>query len=321
MKQGTLLISLDFELLWGVRDHSSIAAYGANILGVRKAIPEMLKTFNAYHIHATWATVGFVFFQNKSELLAACPNIKPEYESGNLSPYLDMDCVGQDEDSDPYHFGRSLIDLIRGYSGQEIGTHTFSHYYCCEPGQTPDVFQKDLEAAQQAANSLGLNLVSLVFPRNQSEAAYLDACGKAGVRCYRGNEASWLYVKGTRQGESQWKRAGRLLDAYINLSGHNTYTPDCERQPIDLPSSRFLRPYSAKLAFLDGFRKRRITSGIKHAAETGETYHLWWHPHNFGINLEKNLSFLREILDCFSEMRDRHGMQSRNMSEAITHAC
>ena len=38
MQYGALVISLDFELLWGVRDKRTIADYGPNILGVRKAV-------------------------------------------------------------------------------------------------------------------------------------------------------------------------------------------------------------------------------------------------------------------------------------------
>jgi hypothetical protein len=58
------LISLDFELMWGVRDHRSIATYGKNILGVREAIPAMLAMFTKYRVKATWATVGMLLFDN-----------------------------------------------------------------------------------------------------------------------------------------------------------------------------------------------------------------------------------------------------------------
>jgi hypothetical protein len=34
VQYGALVISLDFELLWGVRDKRTIADYGPNILGV-----------------------------------------------------------------------------------------------------------------------------------------------------------------------------------------------------------------------------------------------------------------------------------------------
>ena len=63
---GTLIVSLDFELHWGVRDVKTVAQYRENLLGVRRAIPALLATFADYGIHATWATVGFLFFRKSS---------------------------------------------------------------------------------------------------------------------------------------------------------------------------------------------------------------------------------------------------------------
>jgi len=50
---GSFLISLDFELFWGMRDKTSIRSYGPNILGVRAAIPAMLELFRRYQVRAT----------------------------------------------------------------------------------------------------------------------------------------------------------------------------------------------------------------------------------------------------------------------------
>ena len=90
----------------------------------------LLATFAEYGIHATWATVGFLFFRTRTELLASLPDLRPDYDDLRLSPYPDMKVLGTDEGDDPFHFGRSLIDQIRSYPGQEIATDTFSHYYC-----------------------------------------------------------------------------------------------------------------------------------------------------------------------------------------------
>ena len=68
MEFGALVISLDFELYWGVRDKRSLAQYGRNILGGRKAIPRMLDLFAERDVGATWATVGFVFCGSKDEV-------------------------------------------------------------------------------------------------------------------------------------------------------------------------------------------------------------------------------------------------------------
>ena len=40
------------------------------------------------------------------------------------------------------------------------------------------------------------------------------------------------------------------------------------------------------------------------AARTSTTFHLWWHPHNFGARTEKNLDVLRVILRTFQELNE-----------------
>jgi len=68
---------------------------------------------------------------------------------------------------------------------------------------------------------------------------------------------------------------------------------------------------------LQVFQERRIKNDLTYAAQHGLAYHLWWHPHNFGANLEKNLDMLRRILDHFLSLRGQHEMQSKNMAECI----
>src|SRR4051794_3707314 len=77
-QQGVFCVSLDFELYWGVRDKLSLVEYRDNLLGVRNAIPRMLALFQEYEIHATWATVGLLFFETKQQLLRALPEIRPD---------------------------------------------------------------------------------------------------------------------------------------------------------------------------------------------------------------------------------------------------
>lgn len=58
---------------------------------------------------------------------------------------------------------------------------------------------------------------------------------------------------------------------------------------------------------------------LTYAARQGLVYHLWWHPHNFGKHLEENMGMLRRILDRFHGLRERYGMQSKNMAETTLH--
>ncbi|TDL76470.1 polysaccharide deacetylase family protein [Peribacillus frigoritolerans] len=321
-EKGKLVISLDFELYWGVRDKKSLLSYKENLLGVRTAIPAILELFDKYEIHATWSTVGFLFFNSRDELIENCPEQKPEYLNSHLSPYKHIYNIGLNEEEDPYHFAPSLIQKIISYPYQRIGTHTFSHYYSLEQGQQFNSFKEDIIAAIKVGEKYGLKIESLVFPRNQCEENYLSACKELGITSYRGNERSWLYKATDEKGQHGLKRIARLADAYINTSGHNCYSIKEIKNsnlPLNIPSSRFLRPYSKTLKYLEPLRLKRIISDLDYAAKKKLVYHLWWHPHNFGINLNENLSFLESILKHFSFLRQNFDMESLNMEEFSKH--
>ncbi len=313
---GKFVISLDFELFWGVRDKRTIENYGTNILGVQLAIPAMLSLFDKYGVKGTFSTVGFLFAKNKEELLASCPEMKPQYKEANLSPYNSFDTVGHNEQDDSYHFGYSLLQQVIEKNHHEIGTHTFCHYYCLEPGQTPEAFRQDLLAAKKIAAARGIIVRSLVFPRNQFNEEYLSVCREVGIDSYRGNPASWLYAGRNKNDESLLRRAFRFADTYLNLTGHHCHTKEYVMSSllVNIAASRFLRPFSPKLAILDGLRLRRIKRAMLHAAKHKKLFHLWWHPHNFGVNLQQNINFLEKILQYYQQLQREYQFSSITMS-------
>ena len=311
---GNFVISLDFELLWGMRDVATRASYGANILGVRKAIPAMLDLFHRHAIRATWAIVGLLLCESKDELLATLPALRPTYDNPALSSYAYLDEVGADERADPYYFGASLARLITACPGQEIGTHTFSHYYCLESGQTLNQFKADLQCATNQLGNWGIACRSIVFPRGQYAEPYLLACREAGITHFRGRERIFLFGPQTRV--TTLLRLCRLADAYIDISGAQAPPPArAAGGLVNVASSRFLRPSHPGLGHLEELRMRRITRAMRRAAETGGTFHLWWHPHNFGVNLDANMAFLSRIIECYRGLADNLGMQSKTMCE------
>ena len=109
--------------MWGVRETRTIESYGANILGARAAIPELLALFEAHEVRATWATVGLLLFDDKRSLLEALPDLGPTYENTRLDPYAALGEVGENEKSDPFHFGLSLARTIAECEGMELGRH------------------------------------------------------------------------------------------------------------------------------------------------------------------------------------------------------
>src|SRR6202166_5240119 len=109
---GAFVISLDFELHWGVRDHERPnGPYGPNLLGARKAIPRLLELFERYGISATWAIVGFLFARSREERRKFEPALRPRYHDQSLDAYAEP--IGNGEDENHLHFPRSLIAKIQ----------------------------------------------------------------------------------------------------------------------------------------------------------------------------------------------------------------
>jgi peptidoglycan/xylan/chitin deacetylase (PgdA/CDA1 family) len=316
IEKGIFTISLDFELYWGMRDKVTLDNYSENLSGAEISISEMLKSFVKYDIHATWATVGFLFFNNKKELENNLPTSQPSYNKEQFNPYKYI--KKSDTLEQKYHFAPNSVDCIVNTKNQEIATHTMSHYYCLENGQIKQEFYDDLKKAIEIiSNKTNNNTYSLVFPRNQWNDDYLAVLSELKILGYRGNEKSWIYKAVNQEDENKVRRAVRLLDAYFNISGHNTYTLKelSLEQPYNIPSSRFLRPYSKKLSFMEGIRLRRIKNSMTYAAKNNELFHLWWHPHNFGKDISSNISILNKILEHYKTLEHEYGMKSLNMKE------
>lgn len=319
---GYFVISLDFELMWGMFDKVTTDTYGKNILGGRQAISELLRVFEERGIHATWATVGMLMANNIEDLEQYVPSAteRPKYPDQKLSSYEHLlDLVKNTFDKD-YYFAPDLVNKINGTSGQELASHTFSHYYCLDGSENSDaIFAADCRSQIKIMKKFGVTPTSIVFPRNQNTEAALDICSKNGITCYRGTEEHFLYkARKEREQTNLFIRGLRLLDHYINISGHHTFALKKTDAIVNVPASRFLRPYSKKLKFLEAMRMQRIKNSMSHAARNNEVFHLWWHPHNFGVNRKENFKDLLELLDHYENLHQEFGMESRNMKELAT---
>lgn len=317
---ATFVISLDFELMWGVRDHRGQGDYGTEILGARQAVPGMLKLFRKYGIQATWATVGLLFARNRKQMLDYLPESLPAYTNISLSPYAAVRSeIGENETSDPYHYGRSLVEMIADTEGQELATHTYSHYYCLEPGQTLAAFRADLQAARAIATDMDISMASIVFPRNQMTPEHTGAAADLGFHLYRGNPEHFAYRSRNAAEQTPFVRAFRLTDSILPLSRVQSSSkpePAHAGKTVNLPASRFLRPLSNRFPTYSALHLRRVMSEMTATARAGQgqIYHLWWHPHNFGRSPEASLNRLEKLLQHFLVLQDRHGMQSRSMN-------
>jgi peptidoglycan/xylan/chitin deacetylase (PgdA/CDA1 family) len=298
------IISLDFELHWGVFDTLE-NEYDDNLNGAREAIEKMLVLFKKYNIHVTWAVVGLLFNENINDYNKYKPALLPGYLDKSLRS-LDQK-VGVDEKSDKLHYAHSVIALIKSYPNQEIASHSYSHYYCRSKGQTIEEFEEDIRSAKSVAkDKFHIDLKSFVFPKNEINDEYLDILKKHGFTAYRGNPKSWIYKNG--QQTNLIGRVIRVLDSYINVTGCADSGIEYNRKLINSKGGRFLRPYKNK--FLNRLMLNRIKSEIKYSAVNNQNYHLWWHPHNFGTNVDENIDNLKSILIFYTQLTIKYNMKS-----------
>lgn len=316
--KGCLVISLDFELMWGgvgVWDESGYVK--SNVAGAKSALLKIVKICNNYGVHLTIASVGMLMLKDKDEFVQMKPYHVPTYGQMELSPYKEG--YVQNINNASLYFVPEIFKQLEGLNGIEIGSHTYSHFFCWEKGQTIEQFSEDLRQNIKVASRFNCILSSLVFPRNQVSPEYLKIAKANGFTAYRGNAKSFFNEPKSALSMYVMKLL-RFFDSYFCLSGHNSYKYE-EVENINglwnIRASCFFRPYNDRLRFLEKLKLNRICKEIEYAAKRGEIYHLWWHPHNFGANMKENLSELETVLKCFRECSKKYGMKSYTMSELV----
>lgn len=311
MKQSGLIISLDFELHWGRFDKVPLKGNEAYYYRTREVIPRLLALFEQYQIKATWATVGMLMAGDAEEWERFSPSLTPGFHEQAFSAYhwfrrasLDPNCL----------FAPDLVREIIRAPGQELGSHTYSHYYTRISGQQTEEFRADLLAARHiAAEKFGQDLQSLVFPRNQYHLAALKTARETGFRSARTNPKDWFWQRPEK--ETWVKKGFRASDSLVPLGKKTSFFPEIPARgfPTLLPASRFFRPYQDRMPWMNRMKLRRISEEMDLAARAGEMYHLWWHPHNLAQYPEQSLEEVKIVLEFFSSCRERYSMQSHSM--------
>ena len=310
------MISLDFELHWGMRDHTAVDPVVTRwLVASRSMVVTLAELFARREVRATWATVGLLFATTAAEARALSPATRPAYRVAQLDPYPEP--IGPSEDEDPLHLAGSLVDRVASIPGQELASHTFSHYYCLEPGPGADAFRADLQAAQAAADHRGLRLRSLVLPRNQWNPGLAPVLVQTGFECYRGPQPGWAHRSRSGADSGPVVRAARFGSTWAGpavptFTWHELLEPS---GLCNIPASAFLRPWAPSTKALQPLQDRRITKALHDAARRGRIVHLWWHPHNFAAHPTENLERLHRLLDEFDRLRSSQGITSLAMGD------
>jgi hypothetical protein len=301
MNKSGLIISLDLEMRWGILEsYTEFDSYKANILGVEDAVVEILNLFDKYRIHATWATVGALLCDCLEEFQQYSPKKKPNFNNDKFSSYAYHDEIKYEEEQ---FFNYKIINNILDANNQEFASHSFSHLFVQEGGVSKEDFDSDLKSfARVYSDKYDSKVNSFVFPRNQVN--YLDILKKNSYKVFRGNKREWFYHANTKL--SKLARFYNLHFGSVELGTTNAFY---DEGIVNIPGTIFLRPYDNKI--MSFIRVRRIKKVLKYANNNNKLVHLWWHPHNFGINIERNINMLAKVLDYANKI----GIESFNMRE------
>lgn len=306
MSRGTVVISLDAELGWGFHDHESLPA--ERVAGARGAWRFLVDLFAEHEIPATWAVVGHLF-------LAECDGVHADHPAGaewfarDSGGRYDPDKGGETaDDADPRSnwFGPDLIESIRdGDVDHEIGSHTFSHVEFGKADTSREVAAAELERSAAVAAERGIELDSLVFPRNS--VGHRELLRDHGFSSYRGHAPDRWYDGGS------FRRPGKLATYALGAAAPPIVEPTVDEHGlVNVPASLYL--YAFDGAARDAIEAvsgdpvaRQVRLGLERLRDLDRgVLHLWLHPNN--VRTGRDRERLRRIAALIAAYRDEYGI-------------
>ena len=195
---------------------------------------------------------------------------------------------------------------MSGLEGVEIASHTFTHSYFSSENVNKNIVSKELAKSKEVLSPYG-EVNSIIFPRNEINKNYMSDLKEHGFNAYRGKVEKKLK-----------HRYFEFLNCYLPIIKKTTYKKDVitsEDGIYNIPASLFLRFYDQRFKMLESLKLRRIKRAMKKSAKKGLIFHIWFHPHNLGTNLEKNLEILNKIFVYYHALHEKYNYQNLNMNE------
>lgn len=289
--KGTFVISLDTELGWGCFDTVGIDKHRKAYRETRNTIKRLCHLFDQYQIPITWAIV--------MHLLDDCEGHEemnsPEF-SWVDSWYRETPCsTGVKKE---FWYAPEILGKIRSCEVEhEIGLHGYSHLILGDPGCTRDAAEAELRQAVTIAEEHGIAPETFVFPRNQ--IGHLDLLEEYGIRNYRGKDDRWY----EQISFHSLRKPFRFADE-ATMWTPPVVTPNKKDGLLELPGSQILRPFHGSWRWTPPKSQLiRAKKGLERAAETGQVFHLWFHPFNIAIDLDRHLQLLENIVAYADKLR------------------
>ncbi len=288
MPRAAFVVSIDTEMAWGLNHRQNLTyRYDRE----REDLDRLLELFDTHRVPATFAIVGHLLLDSCQPVdgVKHPEIVRPEYSWFDGDWFDDDPCT--DAETDPTWYAPDLIERIRSArTDHEIGSHGFSHVVAGDEGCSRQSFASELAASVAVGRANGLDIRSLVHPRNR--IGHVDVLPEFGLRAYRGRRPITA-PQGWRQ---------RLVDLAVG-SERTTVRPIAEVDGLwNLPATI--------LFDVDARRRtwplwiRQVVRRLDQAVEQRSLFHVWFHPHNLRDHPEAAFAALDRLLTAAARHRD-----------------
>jgi peptidoglycan/xylan/chitin deacetylase (PgdA/CDA1 family) len=279
--KGKLTVSIDIELAWGVWDHLTAADLRLVEGAERPIFNALIELFDRHGIPATWAFVAALLDERSA---AGRPGSKSCWYAPDL-----------------------LERLLRAKTRHEIGSHSGRHPAFDRIGA--EEAADDLGFAREIHRANGLPFTSMVFPRNA--VGNLRELDRAGLRTFRGPDAGWATA--IRQINRPLGQAANFADKLLPIPP-STVIAQRRDGLVDVPGSMLLMGRNGARRFvLSAVTRAKLGRGLSRAQQSGEIFHLWFHPANFYYRCEEQLATLDWFLEQAASELSRGHIEVRTM--------
>lgn len=285
-RTGKLIVSLDFELGWGViedgqwRPRERDGVYTS----LRSVLRRFLNELDAMEVPMTWATVGSMVAPRRDGEFSHLPQTIQRSIEGFLA---EADPTTSD--------GRDLFEMVLGASaGHQIASHSYSHTRFTWPGYSVQAKTADVELSKEAFSPYGIEPDIFVFPINHS--TNFEPLASAGFRVARVNPVE------SRFSANRWlnKLYYRTVAAPPPVAERRN-----EQGVIEHSGSMlFMWPGGSLSAARRRFVNHRAYVGLDRAVASGDTHHIWLHP----FDLSQTTGLMDDLLAFLAKaasFRDR----------------
>lgn len=317
---GIFTLSFDVELIWGT--YYSLGKGSEReeerFEKVRPIFSKILELLKEAGIPATWAFVGHLFLDHckKVDGVAHPEVVRPDYRWFPRD-WFDFDPCS-DIDRNPAWYGKDLVEMVLAADERhDVGGHSFSHIFFGDPDCSAEAAASDLARSVEAASTLGLDLVSFVYP--QKKVGHLEALANAGFRIFRGEDARWYYSK-------DWvpasvRRVCHLADQFSGWPPPVVLPRRAKGGLWELPGSLPILPAFGIRKYMPmSVRSAKAKRGIDRAVREKRVYHLWSHPWNFIEKTEEMLHAFEEIVVHAAKARREGRLRALTMREVYEEA-